>query len=46
MLKHHIYIADALQIVSAIKSRSRLFVTADKELAHVAEREGLSALLL
>ena len=46
VLKHHIYVADALQLVSAIESRSKLFVTADKELARIAEREGLNTLLL
>ena len=46
VLKHHIYIADALQIISAKKSRSTLFVTADKELARIAETEGLNTLSL
>ena len=46
VLKHHIYIADALQIVSAVRSGSKLFVTADKGLAQVAKRERLNTLLL
>ena len=46
VLKHHIYIADALQIISAIESRSKLFVTADKKLASIAEAEGLNTLLI
>ncbi len=45
-LKHHIYIADALQIISARESKSTLFITADKQLAHISEIEGLNILLL
>ena len=44
VLKHHVYIADALQIVSAHKSRSSRFVTGDKTLATIAEAEGLEVL--
>ncbi len=44
VLKHHVYIADALQIVSAHKSRSNRFVTGDKTLAAIAEAEGLEVL--
>ncbi|OYT56511.1 MAG: VapC toxin family PIN domain ribonuclease [Desulfurococcales archaeon ex4484_217_2] len=46
ILKHHIYVADALQIVSATKSRSNRFATGDKKLVHIAEAEGLKTLLL
>ena len=46
VLKHHIYVADALQIVSAIKSKSGKFVTGDKDLAYIAKAEGLKTLLL
>lgn len=46
VLKYHIYIADALQIASAIKTKSKTFVTADKKLEHVARMEGLNTLLL
>lgn len=41
VLKHHIYVADALQIVSAIKARSKIFVTGDENLAKIAENEKL-----
>ena len=46
VLKHHIYVADALQIVSANRSGSKLFVTGDKELAQVAKTEGLNTIYL
>ena len=44
MLKHHIYVADALQIASAKKVNSSIVVTGDKELASIAEAEGLKTL--
>lgn len=44
VLKHHIYVADALQIVSAVKSRSNIFVTGDKDLAKIAEIEELKTI--
>lgn len=44
VLKHHIYVADALQIASAKKANSRIMVTGDKELADIADAEGLKAL--
>ncbi len=46
VLKHYIYIADALQIVSAIRSRSTVFVTGDKVLAGIAKLEGLNTLYI
>ncbi len=46
VFKHHIYIADALQVVSAIRSSSTKFVTGDKGLADVAKVEGLKTLYL
>ena len=44
ILKHHIYVADALQIASAISSKSNKFVTGDKGLAKIAETEGLETI--
>ena len=43
-LKHHIYVADALQVVSCQTVRDAGFVTADRRLAGVAKDEGLKAL--
>jgi predicted nucleic acid-binding protein len=44
VLKHHIYVADALQIASAIRSSSSKFVTSDKDLANIARVEGLETI--
>mgnify|MGYP003930879201 CR=1 FL=1 len=44
VLKHHIYVADALQIASAKKVNSAIVTTGDKELASIAEAEGLRTL--
>jgi hypothetical protein len=44
VLKHHIYVADALQLVSAKSIGDCTFVTGDRELARVAEAEGLNTL--
>ncbi|WP_297510528.1 type II toxin-antitoxin system VapC family toxin [Thermococcus sp.] len=44
--KHHIYQADALQIVSAKYGLAREFYTADKRLHRVASEEGLNSILL
>ena len=44
VLKHHIYMADALQIASAKKVNSSIMVTGDRELANIAEVEGLKTL--
>jgi predicted nucleic acid-binding protein len=43
-LKHHIYVADALQVASAKNVSSSTVVTGDRVLAGVAEAEGLKAL--
>jgi len=40
-LKHHVYVADALQVVSCQTIAGSGFVTADRRLAVVAEDEGL-----
>jgi hypothetical protein len=42
VLKHHIYAADALQLASAKSIDNCTFVTGDRELARVAEAEGLN----
>jgi len=44
VLKHHIYVADALQIASAKKVDSSTVVTGDRELVGIAETEGLKTL--
>ena len=44
VLKHHIYVADALQIASAKKANSSIMVTGDRELVNIAEAEGLKTL--
>jgi predicted nucleic acid-binding protein len=44
VLKHHIYVADALQVASAKKINSRVMVTGDKGLADIADAEGLKVL--
>ena len=46
VLRHHIYIADALQIASALQTRSTIFVSSDKSLAQKAQKEGLKILLI
>lgn len=46
VLKHHIYVADALQIVSARRANSSILVTGDKRLAAIAEKEGLKILCI
>ncbi len=46
VLSHHIYSADAIQIVTAQICGASFFVTADKRLGEVAEEEGLSAILV
>lgn len=43
-LKHHIYIADALQIASAYRANTISFMTGDRELAGIAEKENLKVL--
>ena len=44
ILKYHVYVADALQVASAISSKSNKFVTGDKDLARIAETEGLETI--
>ncbi|MFZ8854710.1 MAG: type II toxin-antitoxin system VapC family toxin [Thermofilaceae archaeon] len=44
VLKYHIYVADALQIVSAKKANSSLIVTGDRKLVSIAGAEGLECL--
>ena len=44
--RHHIYQADALQIVSAKYGSAEEFYTADKRLHRVASEEGLNSILL
>lgn len=39
--KHHVYVADALQVVSCQTMTDAEFVTADRRLARMAEDEGL-----
>jgi len=45
VFKHHVYVADALQIVSAKKGFNE-FVTADRKLAEVAKAEKLITVLV
>ncbi len=44
VLKYHVYVADALQMASAIKAKSNIFVTGDKDLAKIAETEKLKVI--
>ncbi|MFH8092871.1 MAG: type II toxin-antitoxin system VapC family toxin [Candidatus Aenigmatarchaeota archaeon] len=44
--KHHIYIADALQITSAKTVKTENFYTGDEELNEIANKEGLKTTLL
>lgn len=44
VIRHHIYVADALQIATAKKVNSRLFLTADKLLLETAKNESLNVL--
>ena len=40
-LKHHIYVADALQISTATHAEANIFLSSDKHLNEIAEAEGL-----
>jgi len=40
LLKHHIYVADAVQLSTAIKLHSDIFISADKSLVQKAVDEG------
>ncbi len=44
VLRHHIYIADALQIVTAKKFKAEKFLSAEGRLVEVASDEGLEAI--
>lgn len=44
VLKHHIYVADALQLASAARIGSRVIVTGDKLLARIAGQEGFQVI--
>lgn len=44
--KHHIYVADAVQVVSCQAVAGAEFVTADRRLASIAKEEGLKATLV
>lgn len=44
--RHHVYVADALQVVSCQTVSSARFVTADRRLAGVAREEGLNVTLV
>ncbi len=46
VLKHHIYVADALQIASALRVKSSIFITGDRNLARIAEAEKLRVLYI
>ncbi|MET1160548.1 MAG: type II toxin-antitoxin system VapC family toxin [Thermoprotei archaeon] len=46
ILKHHIYVADAIQIITAKMVKRAIFVTADKELANIAKMEDLETLVI
>ena len=46
ILKHHIYLADALQIPSAKKTKATSFVTGDRKLAEIAKKKGLKTIYL
>jgi predicted nucleic acid-binding protein len=41
VLKHHIYIIDAIQIETSIEAQANLFLTADKELSSVVKKIGI-----
>jgi hypothetical protein len=46
VLKHRIYVADALQIATAKISSAEVFFTADRQLGAIAEKEGLKTVIL
>lgn len=46
VFKHHIYIADALQVATAKAEFADLFVSGDKKLVNVAAKEGLETRLV
>ncbi|MCX8183311.1 MAG: type II toxin-antitoxin system VapC family toxin [Crenarchaeota archaeon] len=46
VFNHHLYVADAVQIVSAKQMDARMFVTGDARLAEASMAEGLETLCL
>jgi predicted nucleic acid-binding protein len=46
VLKHHIYIADAIQISCCTLMKCDKFITSDKRLHEIATREGLNSVLI
>jgi predicted nucleic acid-binding protein len=46
VLRHHMYVVDALQIATCKYVRRETLYTADKELAEVAETENVASVLL
>jgi len=46
IFKHHIYIADALQIASAKQAHASKFLTGDKRLTEISRNEGLETIHL
>jgi len=46
VLRHHIYVVDALQIATCKYVRCETLYTADKELAEAAEAENVALVLL
>ncbi|MGB9717673.1 MAG: type II toxin-antitoxin system VapC family toxin [Thermoproteota archaeon] len=46
VFKHHLYVADAVQIVSAKQAGAHKLVTGDRKLAEVSVTEGLETLCL
>ena len=46
VIKHHIYVADALQIISAIEVGCKEFYTGDKKLHKLALSSGLNSIYL
>ncbi|MEM0054091.1 MAG: PIN domain nuclease, partial [Nitrososphaeria archaeon] len=46
VFKHHLYVADAIQIVSAKQASAHKLVTGDRKLTEVSMAEGLETLWL
>ncbi|MDT7869599.1 MAG: PIN domain-containing protein [Thermoproteus sp.] len=46
VLRHHVYVVDALQVASCKYVNCEAFYTADKELAEIAEAEDVASVLL
>lgn len=43
LMAHHIYVADALQIASALKAKCPFLLTADKDVAQIAKTKRIEA---